>query len=78
MKRAKEPGWNNQDKLIIKDLIIEGGVFQPGKDGKADPNGIGQANCVMEFKRRGTGLTDAELIVFCRSYMKLKCDKVLM
>jgi len=61
-----------------KTSLIYEVLFQPGKDGKADPNGIGQANCVMQFKRAGSGLTDGELLVFCRSYMKLKCDKVLM
>lgn len=48
----------------------------------ADPTGIGTANCMFELKRDGKNrigskLSDTELLIFCRTYMKLKCDRAL-
>lgn len=71
-------GQRKCSKRLVNWHKLRGTWCEKGEDGKADPNGIGQANCVMQFKRAGSGLTDGELLVFCRSYMKLKCDKVLM
>ena len=52
-------------------------LFQ-GDDGELDYRGLGAANCAFELKRRGIeGLSDPELHVFCKIYLKLKCAKML-
>lgn len=49
-----------------------------GDDGELDYRGLGAANCAFELKRRGIeGLSDPELHVFCKIYLKLKCAKML-
>ena len=62
--------WVNWHKL-------RGTWCDKGDDGTADPTGIGATNCMYELKRRGTELSEAELLIYCRTYMKLKCDGAL-
>jgi len=62
--------WVNFHKL-------RGTWCEKDTDGTADPTGIGATNCMYELKRRGTELSDGELLIYCRTYMKLKCDGAL-
>ena len=42
-----------------------------------DPEGIGHLNCVAELKRQGTTVPEADIILYCQMYLKLKCEKSL-
>ena len=57
--------------------LLRGTWCEKGPDGTADHEGIGAMNCMHQLRREGTELSPANLLIYCTTYMKLKCDGAL-
>ena len=67
----KDKRWQNFKRLrrIKCEKSEDGSII--------DPTGIAQLNCVAELRRQGTNVDKQDQIMYCQTYLMLKCEKSL-